>query len=359
MTAIGHIQEAEERFGEWRDEASALLSSMFLSRGAEAQRAHVIESGLKVRSRADAATLVDDPGYFVRTRFPYPLALRWRRAEAARALEDWEQAYREVREAGEIFTCYLALVALALARSSNPPVTIGAASQIRNAFEKGTGPGWGQWKAVLKAIGEIRRLSPSHPLRRMRELAADEEANAALQRLYNRRNDESHLRGVDYDELPTQATQAFADLANLAGRAAFLAEWTLADVVGAAWDSLSKTASVTYRPMMGDHPIVSTRTARYPASDLEQGSLYIIDDDDQWHLLRPFMIGMRCKICKTWSTFHADMTSDGGKRALLLKSLEDGHIQPGQSLSQPLKQVGLLPNDFGATDHLRPDQRPT
>lgn len=349
MTAIGHIQDAEKRFGQWRDEAGALLRSMFLSKGAEAQRAHIIESGLKVRSRADAAALVDDPGYFVRTRFPYPLALRWRRAEAARALEDWELAYREIREAGEVFTCYMALVTLALARSSEPPITIGAANQIRHTFDKGVGPGWGQWKAVLKAVGEIRKLPPAHPLRRMKELEADEEANAALQRLYNRRNDESHLRAVDYDDLPPQVTQAFADLATLARSAEFLAEWTLADVVGTSWDSFKKTATVTYRPMMGDHPIVSTRTDSYPTHDIEQGSLYIIDDDDQWHLLRPFLVGKRCTVCKTWSTFHADMASDSGETRLLLKSLEDGHVQSGQSLSQPLEQVGLLPLDFGTT----------
>lgn len=342
MTAIKHVQGAERRFEQWHDEASALLQSMFLNEGAEAQRAHIIESGLKVRSRAEAAALVDDPGYFVRTRFPYPLALRWRRAEAARASKDWDLAYKEIREAAEVFTCYLALAALALARSGENAVSLGAANQIRDQFRKGTGPGWGQWKAVIRGIGEIRKLPTAHPLRRIRELATDEEATAALERLYDRRNAESHLRAVDDDDLPPEVTEAWTDLTALAGRAAFLADWTLADVVTSSWDSLRKMATVTFRPMMGDHPIVSTRPGQYPGSDLEQGSLYIIDDDERWHLLRPFLVGKRCTVCKTWLTFHADMASDGKESRLCIKSLEHGHTEPAEWLAGPLVHIGLL-----------------
>lgn len=342
VTAIKHIRDAQKRLGQWHDEAGALLRSLFLNKGAQAQRTHIIESGLNVRSRAETAALVDEPGYFVRTRFPYPLALRWRRTEAAQASKDWNLAYKEVREAGEVFTCYLALVALALARGGESPVSIGAATQIRNTFNKGRGPGWGQWKAVLHGVGEIPKLPAAHPLHRMRELAADEIAMAALQRLYNRRNAESHLRAVDEDDLPPEVAEAWADLATLARRAAFLTDWTLAEVVTSSWDSFRKTATVMYRPMMGDHPIVTTRQGHYPGSELEQGSLYIIDDDERWHLLRPFLVGKRCTVCKTWSTFHADMASDGKKGILCLKSLEHGHIETGDWLSEPLEHVGLL-----------------
>jgi hypothetical protein len=342
VTAIKHIQEAQEHLGKWYDEARSLLGSLFLKEGAEAQRTYVIESGLKVRSRAEAAALVDDPGYFVRTRFPHPLALRWRRIEAAQASEHWTLAYKEVCEAGEVFTCYAALVALALAGSGEDPIRIGAANQIRDAFKKGTGPGWGQWKAVLHEVGEIRKLPAAHPLRRMRELGANEEAAAAIQRLYDRRNAEAHLRAIDDDDLPQEVAKAWADLGTLAGRSAFLTDWTLVDVVTSTWDSIRKTATVMYRPMMGDNPIVSPRQGHYPGSDLEKRSLYIIDDDERWHLLRPFLIGKRCTECKTWSTFHADMVHDDKKSELYIKSLEHGHVEPAEWLSEPLKHVGLL-----------------
>jgi hypothetical protein len=51
---------------------------------------------------------------------------------------------------------------------------------------------------------------------------------------------------------------------------------------------------------------------------------HIIDDDERWHLLRPFLAGKRCKECKTWSTFHADIASDGKEGKLIIKSLEHG-----------------------------------
>jgi Zn ribbon nucleic-acid-binding protein len=89
---------------------------------------------------------------------------------------------------------------------------------------------------------------------------------------------------------------------------------------------------------MGDHAIVPHQTTERPGNDLEQGSLYIIDSDAKWHLLRPFLVGQDCPICKNWSTFHADRE----KRVLVIKSLEHGHIGDGSSLAEPLRQVGLL-----------------
>jgi hypothetical protein len=97
-------------------------------------------------------------------------------------------------------------------------------------------------------------------------------------------------------------------------------------------------AAVSYRPMMGDHPIVPPRRTTYPDSTLEPGSLYVIDSDDQWHLLCPFLIGRDCPKCKTWSTFHAYV--DGGK--LIIKSLEHGHTDDDQWLTEALQHVGLL-----------------
>lgn len=75
------------------------------------------------------------------------------------------------------------------------------------------------------------------------------------------------------------------------------------------------------------------------ACHLCQGSLYIIDSEYQWHLLRPFLVGRDCPICKNWSTFHVDRDDQG---ALVIKSLEHGHIDEGDSLAEPLHHVGLL-----------------
>jgi len=90
---------------------------------------------------------------------------------------------------------------------------------------------------------------------------------------------------------------------------------------------------------MGDHAIVPPRVTERPSNDLEHGSLYIIDSENRWHLLRPFLIGRDCPVCKNWSTFHVDRDEHG---TLVIKSLEHGHTDKADSLTEPLRHVGLL-----------------
>ena len=75
------------------------------------------------------------------------------------------------------------------------------------------------------------------------------------------------------------------------------------------------------------------------ACHLCQGSLYIIDSEYQWHLLRPFLVGRDCPICKNWSTFHVDRDDQG---ALVIKSLDTDTSTNADSLAEPLRHVGLL-----------------
>lgn len=39
-----------------------------------------------------AAAQLDDPGFIIRTRYPYPIALRWRNVEAQRSTDGKEEA---------------------------------------------------------------------------------------------------------------------------------------------------------------------------------------------------------------------------------------------------------------------------
>jgi hypothetical protein len=81
-------------------------------------------------------------------------------------------------------------------------------------------------------------------------------------------------------------------------------------------------AVISYRQLVGDHAIVPHQSTEHHDNDLEQGSLYIIDSESQWHLLRPFLVGRGCPVCKNWSTFHADRE----RGALVIKSLETSTI---------------------------------
>ncbi|MGW7825038.1 hypothetical protein ACWGLF_45165 [Streptomyces puniciscabiei] len=83
-----------------------------------------------------------------------------------------------------------------------------------------------------------------------------------------------------------------------------------------------------------------TKAATSLRHDLEPGSLYLRDSTHELHLLRPFLTVEVCRVCRAWSTFHADLVPKGGVQ---LKSLEHGHVlhQPAD-MASALATVGLL-----------------
>jgi hypothetical protein len=338
-TALDHVLDARERLERWRDDADALLRSVFLDEDSSAARTRVIGTGRKLRLRVEEASLVDDFGQFVRVRFPYPVALRWRRVQAAVASDDPSHAYQEILDAAEILLCYQAQLALAFCREEG--LSPGAINGIRERLRAGRGPTLGDWTAILGEVGEnkaFRRLPKTHPLQDLRRMATDTRIASAWSHLKSRRNHEAHQRRVDPVDMRGAVSAVLADYTTLVERAQFLADWPLAYVDSSRWDTFRYTATVSYRPMMGDHPIVPPRRTTHPDSTLETGSLYVIDSDNKWHLLRPYLIGRDCPVCKTWSTFHTDMDD----QKLVIKSLEHGHTDDGQWLAEALLHVNLL-----------------
>jgi hypothetical protein len=77
----------------------------------------------------------------------------------------------------------------------------------------------------------------------------------------------------------------------------------------------------------------------YHEPGVEVDSLYMMDTRHRLHLLRPFLVGRICPLCRNWSTFHADGVDQGELR---LKSLEHGHTMKDASLSDTFRQVGWL-----------------
>jgi hypothetical protein len=144
---------------------------------------------------------------------------------------------------------------------------------------------------------------------------------------------------MDPVDMPHALAEAAADLTILVEQAQFLADWPLTYVDSTRWDTFRAVAAISYRELMGDHAIVPLQITERQSNDLERGSLYILDSEDRWHLLRPFLVGRDCPVCKNWSTFHADRGDHG---ALVIKSLEHGHVSAGDFLAEPLRHVGLL-----------------
>ncbi|WP_160051522.1 hypothetical protein [Nocardiopsis sp. FR26] len=341
--AFDDLSAARLRLEDWQKEADSLLESVFLHKTATQARAKIIDQGRMLRLRVEAASLLDELGHTVRTRFPFPIAYRWRETEALMSTQAPQAAYGAVLDTAEILLCYTAQLSLALAREAE--ISVGAVVAIREKLAGGrSGPGFGDWAAVLHEVAssrQLRRLPAEHPLHDIRGLLSGQDAAAARQRLSDRRNDQAHLRRIDPIDLPAALQAAFADLTILVEQSRFLADYSLLHVTDVRWDALDKTAQVHYRELMGDHPVVPTRSTTSPSNNLETGSLYLRDTDHQLHLLRPFLIGQDCPTCRAWSTFHIDRVPKG---RVLLKSLEHGHVfeESSPNMTTVLAGVGLL-----------------
>lgn len=339
--ALDGLDAAKDRLHRWQAQADEILASVFDSDTPSGARRRVIESGRTLRLRVEAASLLDDLGHTVRTRFPYPVAARWRTAEVLQSTAPTREAYGAILDATEILLCYAALVTLALTRQQG--IELGAAGELRAKLRTGrTGPGLGEWTTVLTEAATSKRLrsmTPSHPLGDLRGMLADTAVNSARQRLADRRNDQAHMRHIDATDLPDAVRDAAKDLRVLLDAARFLTDWPLVQVTAVRRDSLTKRSHIEYRELMGDHPVVPVSSAEHTDNELEVGSLYLRGPEQRLHLLRPYLIGKDCPLCRNWSTFHVDRATEG---TAVLKSLEHGHTTSDPTLSDVLQIVGLL-----------------
>lgn len=338
--AFQDLANAAEQFDAWRGEATDLLQSVFHGESAGMARARLVRSGRLLRLRADAAAILDDESHAIRTRFPYPIAYRWREVEALRSAGNLETMYGRLLATAEVLLCYVANLALAFTKRMS--IELGSVANIRAQLDRGRGLGFGDWVAVVKEVCDSRKyrnLPDAGPLASLRSILASSESNDACVRLTARRNDLAHGRIVDNVDLQEAVDAAMSDLLTLLREADCLTDIPLIHVTAVRWDSMRRQARISYRELVGDHPIVPTRSIDYPESNVEEDSLYVLDDRHCLHLLRPFLTGRTCPKCRSWSTFHVDRASDS---EIFLKSLEHGHDTSDASLIEPLRQVGVL-----------------
>lgn len=340
LDAFATVESAADDLTAWRDEAATLLESSIDSDDLADARRNLISSSNLLRQRADAARLLDRLDHRVATRFPLPVAYRWRSALAARGSPD---ALRALLHAQEVLLTYLAITALTVARTAG--VTLGSVNDIRHRFdERRGGITLGDWRAVLNEASEARlfqRLPENYPFIEVRDFFRDPDVRQASRRLTDLRNDVSHLREFSPGEVESILGDASKALECLFLAAEFITEYPLIRVLETRWDELEGKNEITYRHLAGDNPIVPREIRILQSNTIEADSLYIADAQDELHLLRPFLIGMECPACGHWSTFHPDRIKDDGRPEF--KSLEHGHPnEMPESFRRALAAVGLL-----------------
>lgn len=337
--ALTAVRYARDRAGEWQAEAGALLDSIFDEDCAADSRQRILRESRAVRWRVQTADAAADFGEQVRRQFPYPIAYRWRVADALLSADPSRDGYLAVLDAAEQILAYTANIALALAHSAE--LEIGAVVGIRKKLAVGQGPGMGDWSAVLEEVGgkgfsSIDLLLGTGDLR---EFCQSEDIRAARRWLSSRRNDEAHNRRIDATQLRSFCDDARDNLLILLRGASFLVDLPLLLIDSMKWDSLADSGLLTFRKLSGDHPVVRLESMKVSEPAIEAGSLYILDIDRQLHLLRPFLVGLNCPTCRSLSVFHIDKVQGD---EVTIKSLEHGHIVTDAALRDPLRRVGFI-----------------
>lgn len=326
LDAFSAISEAQQVFRTWADEARELMAVAFDATGSVAEaRRLLLDRGRIMRQQQAAGELVPSLDYRVREFYPYPIAYRWREIGGRHSANDWRGLYQAVLDTFEVLLSFSAHVGWAAAIQADrrlPPTE----QLVRQLEDSKGGASLGHWVNILKYISSakaFRSVEPDTALGAVARILPETGKVAEAQvRLSSRRNDESHQRRVDDVRLQRESEDALRDLELLLENASVLADLQLVQVLDNKWDNLDRTGRATVQVLQGDHPLARVETKTHAEQGLEEDSLYILDPQGSWLLLRPLLNRRMCPECGTRSIYQPDHRRNG---RLQFKALDHGH----------------------------------
>ena len=328
--AVENLNDAAKNFRVWAEELETARGSLFDSQSARNARITALAAGRLGKQRFEAAALVSDFRQRVRTRFPYPMAFRWRSVESEHPTLE---GYVQVLECAEVVITYLATMALLLAQSEKKEIRW-LRTMAERFSTKGHGTNMGDWLSILQEAGGANfadDIPETAPFVEVLRLQGDTKVKQCLERLSKLRNDQAHGRGPKGAAVAEAFNNAKTALVTLLESVEFVADYPLRYIETTRRDSLLQVTKYDYRELMGDHALVPIACAETQEVEIEADSLYLMDRVGRLHLLRPFLTGRECPVCHSWGTFFLDSCGKGGG-SVTLKSMEHGH---------PLEDVGL------------------
>jgi hypothetical protein len=302
-------------------------------------REKLLDAGRLARQRRHAATQVEDFGYRILTQFPQPLAYMWREWQAADASPS--DKFRMVLNAAEGHTCFLALVAIAMARASGLP----SSKVPKLQLPRDKGIAFGDWFNVVKNVNSTKALTDVSSATAFGEVAqlGYNGAWASLAGWFmNQRNAFAHGRTANATIENGLLAEAERYLRDLYKTSDFLTEYKLVHVTDVIANALLKRASFKYRELSGDSTLVSMREDACSGANLEKNSLYLKDRSGELHLLRPWLQFMKCPVSGQMATFVVDRcVRIDGADWIEVKSYERSSSQSAD-LIEECRQVGLF-----------------
>lgn len=340
--AVEHLGNAASQFRAWADELEAARGMLFDSESIQKARSNALSAGRLGKQRHEAAVLVSDFAHRVRTRFPHPIAFRWRTVEAQQP--DME-GYVHVLECAETTITYLAIMALMLAKSAGK--SVGKVPEMAGKISTtGHRTAMGDWVAILQEAKGAKfgtGLSEQTPFFEVTKFQDTKLVEDAVTRLAEWRNHQSHGRGPKGPVIAEFFEKAKIELGNLLSSLDFLTDYPLHYIVDTKRDSFQGVTRFDYRQMMGDHALVPVSQGHVDDPEIEKGSLYLADRTGHLHLLRPLLIGRHCPECQTWSSFFLDSAKVGqNKHEIIMKSMEHGHTWDAPETLDAFKNWGMI-----------------
>lgn len=344
-SALQNLRAAAQTLGKWQADAAAAMQALFAFTSAKDARftsakdvrALVLATGRRVRQREMAARQVDDLSYRLRTGLPHPLAYRWRLAETA---QPTLEGYREVLECAETVITFLGLIALIMMRVAGE--SVGYLTEMSDRLtNKNRGTNLGDWVAILDEVKGNKALRSLNyvPFYEVARFLDEAKVYQSLTTLKENRNANAHGRGPHGAEIGEKITESMIALRTLLEATEFLSSYPIHYIETTKRDSITGITRYQYRTIMGDHVAVPVLSAEITSSELEAGSLYLVDRQGTPHLLRPYMVRKECKVCGRWEIFYLDSFK---KNVCTLKSMEKGHTFEDREIASVFRFVNML-----------------
>lgn len=346
--AVHELNEAISHFDRYKTQAMKARSVLFSFSSSTEMRSEILASGRLSRLRSVAAGAIDNVSYRIRSLYPHPVAIRWRSAEVSR--RDLE-GYVELLEAAEVLAYYLASMAMVQADAIEGASIsyVGEISErLGRGGEKSVGTSMGDWLAIIREVSGSkawRRFLVEAPFPEVLTFIQDDpDADKAMQRITEARNDQAHGRGPKGAAVAEKFDEVFADVEYLYSATEFLSEYPLRFIEKTNRDSMRKVTRYQYRDLMGDHPLTPQQEAESDDAELEAGSLYFVARDGSLLRVRPYITRRECPECGCMSLMYLDRFNIKTGECIL-KGLDHAHTAKDTSVTDDFRFVGFLPNE--------------
>lgn len=305
-----HVRRVTGRLRELAEEYEHGFGRVFASPDSVEQLMLVQKPLAQVEAVDQFISTVGTLSSIVRTAFPLPLALGWRRYEMTLSPG---KRYQAILKLSENVTAYLAILLVADVRAKG-----GWRSKVGRPLLGKLKPGgrmtFGTWGAVLEtAAGRPDRQVQGTRIPELWEsIVEGGPLLAALNALSTRRNDESHQTGPSAVEIQVELPIAEDELRRVFEALLFLCRYPLRKIEGTKHDPLAEETTATYRELRGDHEVVRPQTIP-TAIDLGE-SLYLIGRGDEPISLDPWLVFQECPTCSHPELYVPNKGhSDGGE----------------------------------------------